>query len=159
MMFRSPTRGLLTLEQVADDIRNERRSDAMATYRVIIGTDSQPKSHQQAALFVTAIILHKLGRGARYYVHKEEHLHMASLRQRMFTEASLSLQTGELLSDFLKNEPGDWHVELHLDVGPNGPTREWAGELVSWVETSGYQARIKPDSFGASKVADRYTKS
>ncbi|WAH37318.1 ribonuclease H-like YkuK family protein [Alicyclobacillus dauci] len=156
MMFRSPTLGILTLEQVAEDIVRQRLADPDARFRLIIGTDSQPQRSE--ATFVTAIIFHKLGRGARYYVHKEQHQHMRSLRHRMFTEASLSIQTGGLLTEQLETVSGEWHIEVHLDIGENGETKKWIREIVSWIEMNGYEAIIKPDSFGASKVADRYTK-
>jgi predicted RNase H-related nuclease YkuK (DUF458 family) len=150
----------MSLEQVAEDLRTRRRTDEdmHAYHRLVIGTDSQPRANQTEATFVTAVILHDVGHGARYYVHKEEHAHMHSLRQRMFTEASLSIQTGALLTERLQPFNEDWHIEIHLDIGENGVTKQWIREIVSWIEGNGYEARIKPDAFGASKVADRYTK-
>lgn len=159
MIFRSPTTGMRTLEQVAMDLVEERRMHPEYDYRLIIGTDSQPKGNSREATFVTAIILHRLGHGAKYYVHKEHHDHMYSLKQRMFTEASLSIQAGGLLTEQLQTAGLDWHIEVHLDIGERGETKQWIREIVAWIEGNGYQARIKPDSFGASKVADRYTKA
>ncbi len=40
----------------------------------------------------------------------------------------------------------------------NQETKQWIREIVAWITANGYEARVKPDSFGASKVADRYTK-
>ncbi|EJY56936.1 protein of unknown function DUF458 [Alicyclobacillus hesperidum URH17-3-68] len=159
MMFRSPTLGTLTLAQVADDIIRERRLHEADRYRLIIGTDSQPRERLHEATFVTAVILHRVGHGARYYIHKEHHSNMRALRQRMFTEASLSIQTGGILSEYLQQDADKWHIEVHLDIGEAGETKQWIREIVAWIEANGYEAHIKPDSFGASKVADRYTKS
>ncbi|HAA34763.1 MAG TPA: hypothetical protein DCD97_05580, partial [Firmicutes bacterium] len=39
-----------------------------------------------------------------------------------------------------------------------GDTKELIREVVGMVIGSGFDARIKPESYGASKVADRYTK-
>lgn len=158
MMFRSPTFGMRTLEQVAFDIEEERRLDPDSDFRLIIGTDSQPKANRSEATFVTAIILHHVGHGARYYIHKEHHKHIYALRQRMFTEASLSIQTGGLLTETFQEHGSEWHIEVHVDIGERGETKQWIREIVSWIEMNGYAARIKPDSFGASTVADRYTK-
>jgi uncharacterized protein len=157
VIFRSPTQGVLTLEEVASRIIAQRQADSDGDYRLIIGTDSQLSLYRSEATFVTAVILHRVGHGAHYYIHKEHHTHMHSLRQRMFAEASLSLQTSGLLMEQLASA-GDWAIEVHLDVGERGETRQWANELVSWIQNNGYEARIKPDSFGASTVADRYTK-
>lgn len=159
VLFRSPTLGVVTLEQVAEDAIQERREHPQDRFRLIIGTDSQPHEHTASATFVTAVILHRVGRGARYYVHKEHHEHIHSLRQRMFTEASLSLQVGGLLSELLQKAGQDWQIEVHLDIGEGGETKQWIREIVAWIESNGYEARIKPESFGASKVSDRYTKS
>ncbi|EPZ53208.1 ribonuclease H-like YkuK family protein [Alicyclobacillus acidoterrestris] len=173
MLFLSPTRGMLSLEDVAYDILRERSTHADADYKLVVGTDSQLHGNGSVATFVTAIILHRAGRGARYFVHKSIHEHLYSLRQRMFTEAALSLQTsGQLMeqlqsrsqqeafpiSHFPARYSSEWHVEVHLDMGERGETKQWIREIVAWIEANGYEVRIKPDSYGASTVADRYTK-
>ncbi|MGD0523344.1 MAG: ribonuclease H-like YkuK family protein, partial [Candidatus Microgenomates bacterium] len=43
------------------------------------------------------------------------------------------------------------------DVGPLGPTREMIREVVGMVNGNGFVAKTEPDSWGASKVADKYT--
>lgn len=156
--FHSPTRGILTLEEVARDLQQEVEAHPQDKFRLIIGSDSQPKAHLQSVTFVTAVILHRLGKGARYYVHREHQQHIYSLRQRMFTEAAYSLQVGGQLSEYLQNRADQWQLEVHLDIGERGATKQLIREIVSWITANGYEARIKPDSFGASKVADRYTK-
>lgn len=149
----------MTLEQVVDDLLTEVSLHPDDQYRLMIGSDSQPKANRQAVKFVSAIILHRVGKGARYYVHRELVSHMYSLRQRMFTEASYSLQLGGMLSEALRVRGRQWRMELHLDIGNKGATKPLIREIVSWIQSSGYDARIKPDSFGASKVADRYTRT
>ena len=49
-------------------------------------------------------------------------------------------------------------VEIHLDVGENGKTKELIRDIVGMITGTGFAARIKPDSFGASKVADKHTR-
>jgi len=49
-------------------------------------------------------------------------------------------------------------VEIHLDVGRSGETRELIREVVGMVAGSGFDAKIKPESYGASSVADKHTK-
>lgn len=157
MMFRSPTRGWLSLSEVAEDLVQEVSQHPHDPYRLMIGTDSQPKAH--SATFVSAIILHRVGKGARYYIHREEQGHRFSLRQRMFTEAAYSLQVCGQLSEELQQRGAEWGLEIHLDIGERGATKALIREIVSWVTASGYEARVKPDAYCASKVADRYTKS
>ena len=52
----------------------------------------------------------------------------------------------------------DLDIEIHLDVGEQGKTKEIIREVVGMVTGSGFDAIIKPDSYGASKVADKFTK-
>ena len=58
----------------------------------------------------------------------------------------------------LTDSAQDFDVEIHLDVGNNGATKTLIKEVVGMVVGSGFNARIKPDSYGASSVADKYTK-
>lgn len=157
--FMSPTKGLLTLDDIVADLLAAVDRHPGEQFRIMIGTDSQAKISNQSVTFVSAVIVHHVGKGARYYIHKERQKHVYSLRQRMFTEASYSLQLGGMLHEGLDRKGADWPMEVHLDVGEKGATRQLIREIVAWIEANGYEARIKPDSFGASKVADRYTRS
>ncbi len=81
------------------------------------------------------------------------------MRQRIFYETSLSLDVAGRITSLLSAENFDHlNVEIHLDVGEAGDTKELIREVVGMVIGSGFDARIKPESYGASKVADRYTK-
>lgn len=156
MSFCSPTKGRLSFEETFADIMQYVHQDPEARYRLIIGSDSQ---FGEETCFVTAIIIHREGKGARYYWSRD-HVRMArSLRQRIFYETSRSLGVASRLAEELaKNGHGDLDVEIHLDVGENGPSKELIREVVGMVTGSGFEAHIKPDSYGASTVADKYTK-
>jgi len=156
--FVSPTKGPMTLEEVADDLLTLVNAQPREKFRLMVGSDSQPKPGSRSVTFVTAVIVHHVGKGARYYIHREQQQHVYSLRQRMYMEASYSLQAGGALSEYLHQQGADWNWEVHLDIGLRGATKQLVREIVAWITQSGYEARIKPDSFGASKVADRYTK-
>lgn len=158
LTFFSPTKGRLTLLQVVEDVMSEIEGSANDEFRIMVGTDSQPKPASRSVTFVTAIIVHHVGKGGRYYVHKEQHHHMYALKQRMMTEAAYSLQIGGLLSEKLNTSEIDYPIEVHLDIGERGATKQVVREIVAWITQSGYEAKIKPDAYGASKVADRYTK-
>jgi uncharacterized protein len=70
----------------------------------------------------------------------------------------LSLETASQLSAQLAtNGFSELPVEIHLDVGDRGDTKRIIREVVGMVQGSGYAAVTKPDSYGASKVADRET--
>lgn len=156
MSYISPSHGVMTLDNVFEDLRQFVLADAEANYKLIVGTDSQT---YHDVLFVTAIIIHRVGKGARYFYKKTRRPEMPGLRQRIFYEASLSLKTaGELTERLAEMDSSGVNVEIHLDVGRHGDTKDMIREIVGMVTGSGFEARIKPESYGASTVADRYTK-
>ena len=81
-----------------------------------------------------------------------------SLRQRIFYEASLSLVLADQLCKCLKKHGHDMKVEIHLDIGTHGDTKELVKEVTGMIMGSGFDAKIKPDACAASNVADRHTK-
>ncbi|NLC06558.1 MAG: hypothetical protein GX755_01095 [Syntrophomonadaceae bacterium] len=155
-MFISPTRGKMTWEEMLADIIDYMLAAIEYQYKIIVGTDSQLR---EETCLVTAVVVHRVGKGAKYYYRKKKHRRMQSLRQRLFYEAALSLETASRLTSLLAEKGyADLNLEIHLDVGPKGETKEMIRELVGMIVGSGFDARIKPDSFGASKVADKHTK-
>lgn len=158
MLFNSPTRGKMTLEETFKEIIAYIKEQPGEQYKLIIGTDSQAHYGEEVN-FVTAIIIHRVGKGGRYFYRSEKQRFLQSLRQRIFYETSLSLDVAGRFSSLLsENGFSQLNVEIHMDVGTHGDTRELIREMVGMVAGSGYDARIKPDSYGASKVADKYTK-
>src|SRR5687767_7280229 len=83
--FWSPTCGALSLEGVIDEIKNFINEDNEASYRVIIGSDSQAKRiNGEAEIdFVSAIVAHRLGRGGRYFWHKTRQRKKYVLRDKI----------------------------------------------------------------------------
>lgn len=166
MEFMSPTKGSLTLEEMLRDIDQFVTANPQDKYRLIIGTDSQPgnpansghKGSIRKTCFVTAVIIHREGKGARYYYRKFYRHPFQSLKQRIMDEASLSLELAINLLDQRAASYPDLAIEIHLDVGQMGKSREVLQQAIGVITMSGFAARVKPFSYGASKVADRYTK-
>lgn len=155
-IYNSPTYGRLNLEQVRQRIIYFMKEKS-ARYQVIIGTDSQEKN-KVATDFVTAIIVHRIGGGGIYFWQRIIDKKKKALKQRIFEEASYSLTTAqEFLEVFKKNGVLDLDLEIHVDIGKMGPTREWISEVVSMIRSSGFTVKTKPEAYGASKVADRHT--
>ncbi len=147
------------MNEVYWDIVNYITSSPKDKYNLIIGTDSH--NFQDECCFVTAIIVHRQGKGARYFFTKQYERHIESLRHKIFYETSLSVEVaGDLFKKLKKSSIKDnnLNLEIHLDVGEQGQTKELIREVVGMVLGSGFSPKIKPDSYGASKVADKYTK-
>jgi predicted RNase H-related nuclease YkuK (DUF458 family) len=155
MIFTSPSKGEMSLEAVFADIMEYVGQERDAEYRLIVGSDSQTRDDQT---FVTAIIIHRVGKGARYYYHRQHSRALHSLRQKIMYETSLSLAVSSWLAELLAEEESDLDIEIHADVGVEGETRGLIREVVGMIVGSGFTPHVKPESFGASTVADRYTK-
>lgn len=156
-MFHSPTYGVLTLEAVREKVLKFMECDPDRKYQLVIGSDSQPKNGQGAD-FVTAIVVHRIGMGGIYFWKRIIEKKQMVLRHRIYQEAVLSLNCAqELLEVFRKDGVTKYDVEIHVDIGKYGQTREMIAEIVGMVRGSGFTVKIKPESYGASKVADRHT--
>lgn len=159
--FFSPTKGEMSLETVAQEVSEFVDEEPQSTYRLVIGTDSQSKRLNGASEidFVTAIVIHRRGRGGRYFWHKEREHKIYVLREKIYTETLMSLALAHSLIPMLRDKipASKYDLEIHIDVGPVGPTREMIREVVGMVTGSGYTAKTKPESYGASTVADKHT--
>ena len=155
MEFISPTHGKLSFERMFAHIVQYMEEQRDQQYNLIIGTDSLLGDD---TCFVTAVVIHRVGHGGRYFYHRFRNRKIESLRQRILFETSLSLETASQISaELAKNGYSELPLEIHLDVGDRGETKRIIREVVGMVQGSGYAAVTKPDSYGASKVADRET--
>jgi len=158
--FNNPTKGRLTFEETILEIANFVLEEPKKIYKLIVGTDSNGKSDPD---FVTAITIHRVGKGGRYYwtkIHKEK---MPTIRQRIYEETMISLNLAAILREKLEKKLAELHplnhedLEIHTDIGEHGDTREMIKEIVGMVRGNGFEVRIKPEAYGASVVADKYT--
>jgi len=156
MYFISPSKGRMDFEEMMRDIILYIKGLPTSSYKIIIGSDSQVKSD---TCFITAVIVHRLGKGARYYYRKKTQRKIKSLRQKIFYETALSLEVGGMVHKYFADHGfDDLKVEIHIDVGIHGETKDLIREVVGMVTGSGFRAKIKPEAFGASSVADKHTK-
>lgn len=155
MNFISPSKGKIDIHEMYEDILEFIRKNPRDRYRLIIGTDSQPG---QQTCFVTAVIVHREGKGARFYYRRSYHRTPLTLRHRIFEEAARSLEMAGKMIEYMANALPELTVEIHVDIGEKGRTRELIQQVVNMINMSGFLARIKPYSYGATKVADRFTK-
>jgi hypothetical protein len=155
--FESPTKGKLDLDRVAKEIVTYIKDDPERSYQLVIGTDSEGNGKVE---FVTAIVIYRKGKGGRYFWKKFSKPNIIHLKQKIYEEVNSSLSVGQDLLDRLKKywqkEDIKSALEIHIDVGENGPTKDLIKEVVGMVLGYGFNAKIKPESYGASLVADRH---
>jgi predicted RNase H-related nuclease YkuK (DUF458 family) len=145
----------LTMSRVVNEIVGFMRADLTRRYKVTIGTDSDILSGR--ADFVTAVVVHRVGNGGRYFWRRIENEKMHTLRERIIREVLISLDIAKgVLSELKKFPLPDFDFEIHIDVGENGPTKAMIQEVVNMVRANNFEAKTKPESYAASNVADRH---
>lgn len=154
--FHSPTFGKMSFERVFSKLIEYIEEDPTQRYNLIIGTDSFRSSE---TVFVSAIVIHRVGHGGRYFYKKRTERKVISLRHKIIYETTMSIELASVLAEKLsQNGYAKLPVEIHLDVGEVGETKNIIREVVGMVTGCGYKAITKPDSYGASKVADRHSR-
>ncbi len=156
--FHSETKGILTIDQVLQEISGFVKSQPERFYKIIIGTDSRAA---EPSFLVTALTVWRVGNGAVHFWTKTEERKFATMRDRIWQEALNSIMLAQEMRTHLQKTLGDdffWEGnEIHVDVGHNGPTRDLIDSVTGMIKGYGFAPVIKPYSFGASIVADRHT--
>lgn len=154
--FYNPHLGELTFDQVVATMVTAMAEDAKARYEILVGTDSS--SGTDHVDFVSAIVLHKLGKGGRYFWTRRKERNIHSLRQKIWREAWLSFELAQhLLKKLSVSTLLQFNLEIHVDIGESGRTKTMVDEVVGMIIGSGFAVRIKPEAYAASSVADKYT--
>ena len=160
-MFVSPTKGKLATLEMVKDIASFVDDQPDSFYRLVIGTDSQTKRMNGKAEidFVSAVIVHRIGKGARYFWRKVRKKKIPVLRDKIYKETLMSLDLAQEIVPQIREfiTPAKYDLEIHIDGGSIGPTREMIKEVVGMVNGNGFKARTKPEGWGASSVADKHT--
>jgi len=182
--FRNPTNGLLNLKEVVKELTKYRNNNLNSEYKVFIGTDSEERENRID--FVSVIAIHRIGNGGRYFWLRNYEKHKVDRRSRILKEATMSLAlayalleqelennhipvaTGKSIIEAIKEIEhqsfGNINkdiilrdgLEIHVDIGNNGPTRAMIKEITGMIRGSGFNVKIKPEACAAANVADRY---
>ena len=154
--YHSPTLGKLSFKEVVDEVLMMMSAAPEDQYEVVVGTDSQ--TYCDEVEYVAAIVVHRVGRGGRYFWRRTKAKRPQSLRERIYREAWLSYETAEELIGALKERGvSEFQLEIHVDIGRNGRTRDLVEEVVGMILGVGYRVRTKPEAYAASIVADKHT--
>jgi len=155
--FYNSSGGKFSKKEVVKSILDFILEDEKKLYNITIGTDSCLLADKKAD-FVTAVVIHRVGNGGRYFWRRGETGRYHTLRDRIIQEVLLSLDVaGQMLRE-MKNFSSSlrWTIEVHADVGSGGPTSTMIQEVVGMVRAHNFEVKTKPSSYAASSVADRY---
>jgi predicted RNase H-related nuclease YkuK (DUF458 family) len=183
-IFYSPTKGVLSLGKIVNELIDYKKEDPESKYKIVIGTDSETR--EKGMDFVCVVAIHRVSKGGRYFwsrIYDERNL---GLRNRIYQEATISLALAgallekelelhqvkvdmgqsiiEIFKSLEKNSNSDLdkeiifsnELEIHVDIGSNGPTKAMIKEIVGMIKGSGFFVKIKPEAFAAANVADKH---
>jgi len=166
-LFHNTKQETLTFQEMFARILSFINEDPKSSYKIAIGTDSMVKT---SSCFITAVLVHRIGKGAIGFLKKIViPRQIRSLREKISTEINFTQEiaymfTPERIDQIYEaifaatDDSNHLNLEIHLDIGPHGPTKELIKEMTNRVSGMGFDIKIKPDSTAASSLADRYTK-
>ncbi len=155
-MFRSSFGLKLDVSHVIEEVVKFVNESPKHQYKIIIGTDSLCLPDSRAD-FVTALVVHRIGHGGRYFWRRLKQGDFHTLRDRIIQEVVISLDAAKIILTELKSSPiSNWDFEIHADIGKNGETKALIQEVVGMIRADNFEAKMKPESYAASTVADRY---
>jgi len=163
--FESITHGSVKIYEVIKIIKMFLDEDPLAYYSLVIGTDSHEKNtaknKTKVISLVTAILVHRRGFGGKYFWKRKEVENIHTLREKIYVETMSSLNFASsfvpLLKKTLNGRTPKYNLEIHIDVGEHGDTRDMIKEVVGMVTGNGYIAKTKPEAYGATYIADKHT--
>ena len=159
--FFNPTKGDIKTERVADELINYISERPEKFYDIIVGCDS---SSEEEPNFPLAVVILRVGEGGRFFLKKIGYKgrKFYNYKQRILEEVFLSCQMALYLKENFekKIQNRNFHYQLryiHADVGENGKTKDMIKEVTGLIKGNGFEPKIKPESFVASTVADRFS--
>jgi len=156
-VFNTPYGLRLEIGQVAQEIVGFMKTDPQSRYKIVIGSDSEGLEPANMVDFVTAIVVHRIGKGGKYFWRRIELGKFHTLRDRIIREVMLSLEVAQEVLVLLKDlKAPDFSFEIHADIGEKGETKAMIQEVVGMIRANNFEAKTKPYSYAASNVADRH---
>ena len=154
MKFKSLTYGILEKNEVFNYLKNTIIKNN-GNYKIIVGTDSQ---NTYKTKMVIVICLINEGKGGSFFYHIDWLPKIKDLNTKIYTETEKSLQIARELNKFFHKENIRTNVEIHVDIGREGKTKDLIQSIIGWVTAEGFIAKIKDESYVASTIADRISK-
>lgn len=161
--FYNPTKGNLKFEEMIEEIFSFMKKDPDKEYEIVVGCDS---SSGNDPYFPIAVVILRKKAGGRFFLKKVKYhkKKFFNLHQRILEEVFLSCQLALILKDQIKlrlqKEKPEINYQfkyIHADVGENGLTKDMIKEVIGLIRGNGFEAKIKPEAFAASVVADRFS--
>jgi predicted RNase H-related nuclease YkuK (DUF458 family) len=161
-IYHNTTGESFTIDEVVERLHMYYQEDPESEYRIIIGSDSQRFQGPKTVTYTSVVLMHRVGKAAIFFFlkRKEPYAKYIGLHERITNEVTYSLElVKHIENSIVMQEIGQNNMEVHIDAGPNGKSREILAAVIGYVKGNGYECKTKPDAYVASKVADRFSKA
>ena len=162
-IFYNPTKGQMNLQGVLQELILYLKEKPERNYEIIVGCDS---SAVEEPTFPVVIVVLRKKEGGRFFLTKVRYpapRKFYNIHDRILEEVLLSCQLASWLKEnftaLAEKEALKVPYQLkyiHADVGKNGATKDMIKEVTGLILGNGFTPMIKPESFAASSVADRF---
>mgnify|MGYP001580123701 CR=1 FL=1 len=161
--FYNPSRGYLSFNGMIEELLKYIQEKPDIFYDVIVGCDS---SSSESPEFPVAVVVLRKGEGGRFFLKKVSYRNKKfyTWKMRILEEVLLSCEMALTLREELKRKEAESGFAanyqfkyIHADIGEQGQTQEMIKEVVGIIKGNGFEPKLKPESFAASNVADRFS--
>ena len=123
------------------------------TLKVCIGTDSQVKGSETE--FATAIVFIRKGNGGFMFLNNEITREKMSIKQRMMTEVSKSIEVAYHLSNVFTSHNVTMEIHADINTSPLYKSNDALKEAIGYITGMGFSFKAKPEAFASSCCANK----
>ena len=161
--FYNPSLGNLKFDEVINQLVLYMQKKPNFFYDIIVGCDSSSGLEPN---FPVAIVILRKRQGGRFFLKKIKYKDRKfyNWKQRILEETLLSCELALVLKEEFKKKlkkiAKSFNYQtryIHTDIGENGITKDMIKEVIGLIKGNGFKPIIKPKSFAASSIADRYS--
>jgi uncharacterized protein len=142
-------------QSIVDEVREVivREKQTGHQLKVCIGTDSQVKCKETE--FATVIVFIRKGKGGFMYINNEVTRQKMSIKERMLTEVSKSIDIAYELCRIFTLYDVDMEVHADINTSPNFKSNDALKEAMGYIAGMGFAFKAKPDAFASSSCANK----
>lgn len=120
---------------------------------VCIGTDSQVRG--EVIEFATVIVFLREKKGGFMFIHNERSKQPMSIKERLLTEVSMSINIAYELCDLLDRHDVDLEVHADINTNPSFKSNTALSEAMGYILSMGFAFKAKPHAFASTSCANK----
>lgn len=121
--------------------------------KVCIGTDSQVRG--KTIDFATVIVFLREGRGGFMFINNDRMKSTLSLKERLLTEVSKSIEVAYTIAKILDRFDVDLEVHADINTNPQFKSNATLSDAMGYIIGMGYAFKAKPYSFASTSCANK----